>query len=128
MNWGAKKITGQAGPEFTEAKSRILTTPSDQVEALRQGVEARQEAARNLNKAMAGVTVGGTAAYGPFRQADGGRIERKSGGSVIDKAADALVSETMRNQKLLANHTEQMLSMPDDAIVQALNVARSVVA
>ena len=128
LNWGAKKVTGQAGPEFTEAQGRILTTPSDQVEALRQGVEARQAASRNLNKAMAGVTVGGTAAYGPFRQADGGRIERKSGGSVIDKAADALVSETMRNQKLLANHTEQMLSMPDDAIVQALNVARSVAA
>jgi hypothetical protein len=128
LNWGAKKITGQAGPEFTEAQGRILTTPADQLEALRQGVEARQTASRNLNKAMAGVTVGGTAAYGPFRQADGGRIERKSGGSVIDKAADALVSETMRNQKLLANHTEQMLSMPDDAIVQALNVARSVAA
>jgi len=50
------------------------------------------------------------------------------GGSVIDKAADKLVSESMRNQKLLAHHTEQMLSMPDDAIVQALHVARSVAA
>jgi len=48
------------------------------------------------------------------------------GGSVIEKAADKLIGETMRNQKLLANHTEHMLSMPDDAIVQALHVARSV--
>ena len=56
------------------------------------------------------------------------REQRASGGSVIDKAADKLVSESMRNQKLLAHHTEQMLSMPDDAIVQALHVARSVAA
>ena len=56
------------------------------------------------------------------------RQQRASGGSVIDKAADKLVSESMRNQKLLAHHTEQMLSMPDDAIVQALHVARSVAA
>jgi len=34
----------------------------------------------------------------------------------------------LRNQKLLANHTEQMLAMPDDAIVQALRVAKSVAA
>jgi hypothetical protein len=54
------------------------------------------------------------------------RPERKHGGSVIDKKAEALVNESMRNQKLLANHTEQMLSMPDDAIVQALHVAKNV--
>jgi len=56
------------------------------------------------------------------------REGRKSGGSVIDKKSDQLINETMRNQKLLANHTEQMLSMPDDAIVQALKVAKSVAA
>jgi len=56
------------------------------------------------------------------------RQPRKDGGSVIDKKADALVNESLRNQKLLANHTEQMLAMPDDAIVQALRVAKSVAA
>jgi len=56
------------------------------------------------------------------------RPQRASGGSVIDKKADALVSESLRNQKLIANHTEQMLSMPDDAVMQALHVARSVAA
>jgi hypothetical protein len=54
------------------------------------------------------------------------REQRASGGSVIQKAADKLIGESMRNQKLLANHTEQMLAMPDDAIVQALKVAKSV--
>jgi hypothetical protein len=54
------------------------------------------------------------------------RPERASGGSVIDKKADALVNETMRNKKLYSDHTEHMLSMPDDAIVQALNIAKQV--
>jgi len=62
------------------------------------------------------------------QQADGGRIERKSGGAVIDSASDSLVREALRNQKLLANHTEQLLSLPDDAVVQALHVAKSVAA
>jgi len=57
-------------------------------------------------------------------QALGGRIERATGGSVIDKKADALVNETLRNRKLYSDHTEHMLSMPDDAIVQALNIAK----
>lgn len=56
------------------------------------------------------------------------REQRASGGAVIDKAADKLIGETMRNQKLLANHTEQMLAMPDDAVVQALKVAKSIAA
>ena len=56
------------------------------------------------------------------------REQRASGGSVLDKKADALVNETMRNQKLNSNHTEHMLSMPDDAIVQALNIAKQVAA
>jgi hypothetical protein len=56
------------------------------------------------------------------------REQRASGGSVIDKKADALVNETLRNRKLYSDHTEHMLSMPDDAIVQALNIAKQVAA
>jgi len=37
------------------------------------------------------------------------REQRASGGSVIDKAADKLVSESMRNQKLLAHHACQTM-------------------
>jgi hypothetical protein len=56
------------------------------------------------------------------------RPERARGGSVIDRKADALIGETMRNKKLHSDHTEHMLSMPDDAIVQALKVAKQVAA
>jgi hypothetical protein len=61
-------------------------------------------------------------------QANGGRIERARGGSVIDRKADALINETIRNKKLHSDETEHMLSMPDDAIVQALKVAKQVAA
>ena len=96
------------------------------MQALNEGIQEqlRTQKLRNL-----GIAAGANAVPAvnlDTQREDGGRIERKSGGSVIDKAADALVGETMRNQKLLAHHTEQMLSMPDDAIVQALKIARSI--
>lgn len=56
------------------------------------------------------------------------REKRARGGSVIDRKAEALIGETMRNEKLHSDHTEHMLSMPDDAIVQALKVAKQVAA
>jgi len=54
-------------------------------------------------------------------QASGGRVERKAGGRV----ANAIASEVNRTRALLSNKTASMLSMPDDAIVTALNHAKN---
>jgi hypothetical protein len=54
-------------------------------------------------------------------QAAGGRIERKFGGRV----ANAISTEVTRTRALLSNKTASMLSMPDDAIVTALNHAKN---
>lgn len=56
------------------------------------------------------------------------RLERKSGGRVSDTedAASHLVREAERTKNLISNHTERMLSLPDDAVVNALSVAKSV--
>jgi hypothetical protein len=54
-------------------------------------------------------------------QARGGRIERKAGGRV----ANAISTEVARTRALLSNKTASMLSMPDDAIVTALNHAKN---
>jgi len=54
-------------------------------------------------------------------QSRGGRIERKSGGRV----ANAISNEVARTRALLSNKTASMLSMPDDAIVTALNHAKN---
>ena len=70
----------------------------------------------------------GLSRYLALNQGTSARDGRKYGGSVIDKKADSLINETMRNKKLNSDHTEHMLSMPDDAIVQALNIAKQVAA
>lgn len=54
-------------------------------------------------------------------QADGGRVERKSGGRV---GANSISAEVDRTRVLLSNKTASMLSMPDDAIVTALSLAK----
>jgi len=56
----------------------------------------------------------------PRGQASGGRIERKSGGRV----ANAISAEVVRTRALLGNKTASILSIPDDAIISALNLAR----
>lgn len=53
-------------------------------------------------------------------QASGGRVERKSGGRV----ANSISAEVVRTRALLGNKTASILSIPDDAIISALNLAR----
>jgi hypothetical protein len=57
----------------------------------------------------------------PQGQASGGRIQRKSGGRI----GNAISTEVDRTRALLGNKTASMLSMPDDAIVTALNHAKN---
>jgi hypothetical protein len=54
-------------------------------------------------------------------EAYGGRVGRKSGGRV----ANAISTEVDRTRALLGNKTASMLSMPDDAIITALNHAKN---
>jgi hypothetical protein len=70
----------------------------------------------------------GLSRYLALNQKEPSRDGRKHGGAVIERKAEALINETMRNKKLYSDHTEHMLSMPDDAIVQALKVAKQVAA
>lgn len=52
------------------------------------------------------------------------RAQRKSGGRIASKAAEALLRDLKRRKVMMANKTEQMLSLPDDAVVQALDAAK----
>lgn len=56
----------------------------------------------------------------PLAQNQGGRVERKAGGRV----ANSISAEVVRTRALLGNKTASMLSVPDDAIISALNLAR----
>lgn len=54
------------------------------------------------------------------------RQERKAGGRVsdVESAASRLVRESERTKNLISNHTERMLTLPDDDIVNALSIAK----
>jgi len=63
----------------------------------------------------------------PQAQANGGRIERKDGGSVIDpeKEAERLIGEVGRIRKQHSTNTRPLLDVPDEAITKALAVANA---
>jgi hypothetical protein len=52
------------------------------------------------------------------------REGRKSGGKVGGLTAESLLRDLKRRQVMLASKTEHMLSLPDDAVVQALDAAK----
>ena len=57
-------------------------------------------------------------------QASGGRVQRKSGGRTMSRS-NPISAEVAKTRMLLANKTASMLSVPDDAIVSALNIAKN---
>jgi hypothetical protein len=128
INVPIKAVRGQLGEGYKIGLADYLTGGPQEASAFQQGMNKAYDLRDITTPIQAAVAPTAQTAFTTEYPPEPNRMNRKSGGAVIDKAADALVSETMRNQKLLANHTEQMLSMPDDAIVQALNVARSVAA
>lgn len=90
--------------------------------------EALKRAAQNPSSGasgLAGGVIGGlTGSAGP--QADGGRVERKSGGRVgvnHDSLADQLVGAAERAKKGISKETEPLLGMHDDHIAHALELA-----
>lgn len=65
--------------------------------------------------------------YGmPSANANGGRIAYKSGGRVKNarSVAQVLLREIDQTRKLIGKKTEDILSLPDDAVATALNIAR----
>lgn len=62
----------------------------------------------------------------PSPNAHGGRIAYKSGGRVKNarSVAEALMREIDQTRKLIGKKTEDILSMPDDAVATALKIAR----
>ena len=63
------------------------------------------------------------------QQADGGRIERASGGRIIDHEAEAdhLVRAAEMAKNKVNQSTEKLLNVPDEAIIKALDVAQQAI-
>ena len=77
-----------------------------------------------------GQQIGRHTFYGTEDQADGGRIERASGGKV-GKSIDHLVGRLMKMakdaKKVSDKRTEPLLNAPDEAIVKALDIAQQAI-
>jgi hypothetical protein len=61
------------------------------------------------------------AGFTPDQQANGGRIQRKDGGKVMD--AQTLVQNAERAKNRINKGTEPLLTVPDEAITKALAIA-----
>ena len=71
----------------------------------------------------------GLTRIGEQQQADGGRIERASGGRIIDHEAEAdhLVRAAEMAKNKVNQSTEKLLNVPDEAIIKALDVAQQAI-
>ena len=77
-----------------------------------------------------GQQIGRHTFYGNEGQADGGRIERASGGKVgksIDHLVDRLMKMAKDAKKVSDKRTEPLLNAPDEVIVKALDIAQQAI-
>ena len=94
--------------------------------------ELQSKLGRNIPEWAAGEgqKIGRHTFYGAEGHAEGGRIERASGGKV-DKSVDYLSNRLMKMakdaKKISDKRTEPLLNAPDEAIVKALDIAQQAI-
>lgn len=120
--------TGPAMATATELGRRGLGAMNRNIFGSALMQEAMKRAAQNPASGASGFPGGavGIASGSAGLQANGGRVERKSGGRVgIDheRLADQLVGAAERAKKGISKGTEQLLDLPDDHIAHALELA-----
>jgi len=93
---------------------------SEKILAAAQKDARVREALKNLEGQVARTY----ASMNAMQPSDQNREGRKSGGRVGVLTPQALLSDLKRRKIKLANKTEHMLSLPDDAVVQALDAAK----
>jgi hypothetical protein len=126
VNLAAKMFRGQSGPKFEEGRAQFLTAKGPEIAGYKSGFERALErtAAMKPFETIAPAVAPQVPDYvRSLGEADGGRIGHASGGKV-GITAENLLRDLKRRKVMMANKTEQMLSLPDDAVVQALDAAK----
>jgi len=127
INWIDRMLRGQSGPEFDLGRAKFLTARGPEIQGYKSGFQKaldRQAALRPL-QTIAPSLAGRIPGYvESLQESSGGRVGRKSGGRTGVMTAEALLRDLKRRRVMLASKTEHMLSLPDDAIVQALDAAK----
>lgn len=124
---------GTYGKEYYGGMADLLTKSQSELDAILQarGIsnkQAREKLIEDLRKgAIAGTTVPAAGSVDQAKeQASGGRVAYKSGGRVKSArtVAEALLREIDQTRKMIGKKTEDILSLPDDAVATALKIAR----
>ena len=126
INAVERSLRGQSGPEFKQGLADFLTAGGPEVVGYKSGFERamrRQAMQRPIQTVAPAVAPQIPEYFEEKRQADGGRVGHASGGKV-GITAESLLRDLKRRKVMMANKTEQMLSLPDDAVVQALDAAK----
>jgi len=110
-NRRAAALLGLAASDNPEISQKLL-------EVAQKDARVR-EALRNLES-----QVSRTYAAMHAQESDNQNREGRASGGRVGGAAESLLRDLKRRRVMINNQTEQMLSMPDDAIVQALNAAK----
>lgn len=127
LNTAERWMRGQSGPAFKEGLADFLTARGPQIAEYKSGFERaleRQARQRPIQSIAPAVAPQIPAYIEEKRQADGGRVGHASGGKAGVMTAEGLLRDLKRRKVMMANKTEQMLSLPDDAVVQALDAAK----
>jgi hypothetical protein len=135
INKAIESFRSEIGPEFEQGLSDILTRQGPEVGATREALKRAQgerDRAKFLQAMIAASHPQGAAE--DFRSEYnlpnfgllGGQRDRyaHAAGGKVGLTADGLLRDLKRRKVMIANHTEQMLALPDDAVVQALEVAK----
>jgi hypothetical protein len=123
LGYAGKKIRSVEGNR--RAAALLSLAASDDPDISKKLLEAAQkdarvrEALRNLES-----QVSRTYAAMHAQQPENSNREARASGGRVGNAAESLLRDLKRRRVMINNQTEQMLSMPDDAIVQALNAAK----
>jgi hypothetical protein len=127
INRPAKFFRGQSGPKFEKGRADFLTAKGPQIGEYKSGFDRAMEraaAAKPFLNIAPAVAPQAPDYIRSLNEASGGRIGHASGGKVGVMTAESLLKDLNRRKVMMANKTEQMLSLPDDAIVQALDAAK----
>lgn len=127
INLAAKIFRGQSGPKFEAGRTEFLTAKGPQIGDYRSGFEKAMEraAATKPFQSVAPAVAPQVPDYvESLNQWRGGRAGHAKGGKVGGMSGRQILSDLKRRKVMMANKTERMLSLPDDAIVQALDAAK----
>lgn len=133
VSWAPAIKRGTYGKAYEAGMADLMTKSRQELDDIlkAKGIanqQAREKLIEDLQRGVAArsVVAPATTLDQAKEQASGGRVAYKSGGRVKNarSVAEALLREIDQTRKMIGKKTEDILSLPDDAVATALKIAR----